>query len=106
NIHRDYAQVDLHHPVDEGEDEEEAWPSRAYQAAQAEDHPTLILLDHLDGEKEQRKCPDVRKPGKHPREPVWAGNALRGLVVVKLSLCHALLLQLPCGPSAAGRGCG
>ena len=56
HVERDRAQVDFHHPVDDRDQQEEAWALRlGEQPAEPEDHAALILARHLDrGEREQQ----------------------------------------------------
>jgi hypothetical protein len=49
DVERDRAQVDLHHPVDDRDQDEEAWPLRLReQPPEPEDDPPLVLARHLD----------------------------------------------------------
>ncbi len=43
-----HPQVNLHHAVDDGDDEEQARPLGSHQPTQPEDHPALVLLHDLD----------------------------------------------------------
>ncbi len=53
DIHGDDTQVYLHHPVHEGDDEEQAGALGADQASQAEDDAALVLSDDLNPRRYQ-----------------------------------------------------
>ena len=61
DVERHDAQVHLHHPIDDRDDEEEAGSLGADQAAQPEDHAALVLLDDLDGGAGQRQNHEKEK---------------------------------------------
>ena len=84
DVHRDDAEVDLHHALDEGEDEEQPRAAGADEAAEAEDDAALVLLDDADREGEEGDRDDVPEGGEDAGEEVRAGNALRGGLVGRL----------------------
>ncbi len=53
HIERYHPQIDLHHSVDDRDDEEQAWSFRAHQTTQAKNHTAFIFLYDPDrGEQE------------------------------------------------------
>src|SRR5204862_3141948 len=51
----DRAQVDLHHPVDDGDQDEEPWPLGSRQKpAEPEHDPALVLARNLDRREEEQ----------------------------------------------------
>src|SRR4030095_11348042 len=49
HVHDDDAQVDPHHLLDAGHDDDESRSLDLPEAAEEEDHATLVFLEHLDG---------------------------------------------------------
>jgi hypothetical protein len=58
DIQSDNPQAHLDHAVDERDDEKEPGPFGSRQAAQAEDHATLVLLNDLDGREQDHDQED------------------------------------------------
>ena len=48
DVHRDRAQVDLDHPLEDRDQDDQARTARADEPTQSEDDAPLVLLDHLE----------------------------------------------------------
>ena len=64
HVHRDRTQIDLHHPLDDRDDDEEAGTARALQTAETEDDTSFVLLDDADGERREGDQKHVPQPGQ------------------------------------------
>ena len=86
HVQGDRAQVDLHHPVDDRDQQEEARPLRLrQQAAEPEDDAALVLARDLHGGKEEQQqqegdCGDgdQRDHGSHPFGSRWRSGRRLG----------------------------
>ena len=80
DLQGDDAQVDLHHPVDERDDEEQARPLGADQAAEPEDDAALVLLDDLDRGADDRQHDDEQDDRRRLSVPLTSDVSPRPVI--------------------------